>query len=402
MNVLVINCGSSSIKFHLYKMPGEFLFLSGKVEKDGNGNTWFEFNFREKVIKRTREGFSFSNGLNEILNEIIKPENKCLDSLEEIDVVGHRLIHGCEGGKSCVEISDSLMKHMNRCISLAPLHYPANIEGIVAVKKLLPGVLQAGAFDTAFHQTLPEKAFLYGIPLKWYKEHQIRRYGFHGTSHNYVSQKVCEITGLPFYKSKIISCHLGNGASVAAVKNGKSIDTSMGMTPVEGLLMGTRSGDIDAGALMYIQQNFNLSSEEILEMINKKGGLLGLSGVSSDFRDVLQAAKQGNSDAQIALEVFYYRIKKYIGAFAAVLGGIDAVVFTGGIGEKSSEARLAACEGLGFLGIQISKVLNKTMNGREAIISRPKSNVKVVVVPTNEELMIARQAAGVAKSKKKN
>jgi len=294
------------------------------------------------------------------------------------------------------------LKYMNSCISLAPLHYPANIEGIMVVKKLIPRVLQAGVFDTAFHQTMPKKAFLYGIPIKWYKEHQIRRYGFHGTSHQYVSQRACKITGMWLEKSKIISCHLGNGASLAAIKDGKSVDTSMGLTPVEGLLMGSRSGDIDAGALMYIQQNYSLSPEEIQEMINKKGGLLGLSGISSDYRDVLKAAKQGNSDAQIALEVFYYRIIKYIGAFAAVLNGLDILIFTGGIGENSSETRKAVCKGLGFLGIKISKKMNKTLNGCETVISRAKSKVKVIIMPSNEELMIARHVAEIAKSKKKN
>ena len=383
-------------------MPDEILLAFGKVEKKGNGEARFKYNFQGKSIQQIQKGFFFSKKLNKVLDELINPKNKCLDSLDEIDVVGHRLIHGGEKGKSCVEISESLLDYMNSSISLAPLHYPANIEGITAIKKRMPFVLQTGVFDTAFHQTMPGKAFLYGIPLKWYKDHQIRRYGFHGTSHKYVSEQACEIIGLPVEKSKIISCHLGNGASITAIKNGKSVDTSMGMTPVEGLLMGSRCGDIDAGTLLYIQQNFNLSPEEIQEMINKKGGLLGLSGISSDFRDVLEAAKQGNVDAQIALEVFYYRIKKYIGAYAAVLGGVDVLVFTGGIGENSSETRMAACEGLEFLGLQVSKKLNEKMNGCEAVISLPESKIKVIIVPTNEELMIARQAAGVAKSKKKN
>jgi acetate kinase len=401
MNVLVINCGSSSVKFQLFGMPGEQLLILGKAEKNEVGNTDFSFRTQVKNSKTEWPGFSFQENFKKILEEIVHPENKCLDSLNEIHAVGHRLIHGGEKGAtgSAVEINPELISYMESCISLAPLHYPANLEGIRTVGKLLPGVLQAGVFDTAFHQTLPPQAFLYGIPLHWYKKHHIRRLGFHGTSHKYVSLRTYRITGLNPEKSKIISCHLGNGASVAAIKNGKSVDTSMGMTPVEGLLMGTRSGDIDGGLLGYLQENYNLSSGKIQQILNNEGGLLGLSGVSSDYRAVEEAASNGNKNAQTALDVYHYRVKKYIGAYAAAMGGIDALVFTGGIGENSFFARKQICSDLGFLGIRLSESLNKEKNGKEAVINEENGKVKVVIVPANEELMIAREVADWIKSK---
>ena len=399
MNILVINCGSSSIKFQLYKMPGEILLVTGKADKSGEGEFIFSFDFQKNSIKRTQAGYSYLKVINEILFELINPENECLNSLDEINVVGHRLIHGGETGKECSEITPGLIAYMKASVSLAPLHYPANLEGIKSVAELMPETLQFGVFDTAFHQTIPQKAFLYGIPKEWYSNHKIRRYGFHGTSHKFVFQRACKLAGISQNNSKVITCHLGNGSSVTAIKNGKSVDTSMGMTPVEGLLMGTRSGDIDAGALIYIQENFNKSAKDIQQIINKNGGLLGLSGVSGDYRKVLESAKNGDTGSQVALDVFYYRIKKYIGAYIAALGGLDALVFTGGIGENSNDARKEICEGFEFFGILFSKVLNEKVNGTEAIISDPESQVKVIVVPTNEELMIAREVYDLAKSK---
>lgn len=399
MKILVINSGSSSVKFQLYKMPDESLLASGIVEKKGKGDSAMKGFFGDKNVIFHNKRFSVRDALESILGEFINENNKCLQSLDEIDVVGHRLIHGSEEERSCVEISGSLLTYMQSCISLAPLHYPANIEGIRMAGELLPHAIQTGVFDTAFHHSLPEKAFLYGISLKWYQQHQIRRYGFHGTSHKYVSKRACEIAGLAFSESKIISCHLGNGASVTAVKNGKSVDTSMGMTPVEGLLMGTRCGDIDAGVLIYLQEQLHLSLEEIQKEINTSSGLLGLSGVSSDYRDVYQAAQNGNNDARTALDVYYYRIKKYIGAYAAALGGFDLLVFTGGVGENSAETRQKACEDLEFLGIQLSAKKNIEMNGKEAEISSRHSKVKVVIVPANEELIIAREAFEFTKTK---
>lgn len=397
MNVLVINCGSSSIKFQLYKMPGEILLAAGKAEQSRELDFDFRFKFQKKSITGTKKAYTYFEVLNKIITELINPENECINSLSEIDVVGHRLIHGGEIGTECTEITPELIAFMKLSVPLAPLHYPANLEGIKSISELLPDVLQLGVFDTAFHQTIPPKAFLYGISREWYRKHKIRKYGFHGTSHKFVSQRACELAGLALNNSKIISCHLGNGCSVTAIKNGKSIDTSMGMTPVEGLVMGTRCGDIDAGVLIYLQENFNKPAKAIQEIINEKGGLLGLSNVSHDYRDVLESAKTGNQSAQTAMDVFHYRIKKYIGAYIAVLEGLDALVFTGGIGENSCDARDAICKGFKFLGIEISKELNEKCIGGEAIISRKNSRIKIIVVPTNEELIIAREVYALQK-----
>ena len=399
MFVLIINSGSSSIKFRLYRMPEELVLADGKAEKDGKGDTTYYLNFKGQEIKFFEKGFSCSNALHSICTELTRPQNNCLQSLSEIDVAGHRLIHGGESGTGCVEITENVLNQMVNSISLAPLHYPANIAGINSIRKLMPGLLQTGVFDTAFHQTMLPEAYLYGIPLKWYEQYKIRKYGFHGSSHKYVSRRVCEITGKDIQKSRIISCHLGNGASLAAIKNGKSVDTTMGMTPVEGLLMGSRSGDIDAGVVLHLQQNFNLDLETVQEMLNEKGGLLGLSEVSSDLRDVLHAAGQGNVKAKLAIEVYVYRIKKYIGAYFAVLGGADMLVFTGGIGQNSAYIRIKCCSELENLGISISEKLNTQKNGQEAIISKRKSKIKVVIIPSNEELMIARETYSFVKSK---
>ncbi len=378
-------------------MPGEILLAAGKAEQSGEVDFDFRFKFQKNSIKRTKKAYSYFEVLNEFITELVNPENECINSISEIGVVGHRLIHGGEMGTECSEITPGLIAFMKLSISLAPLHYPANLEGIKSVTELLPGVLQLGVFDTAFHQTIPPKAFLYGISKEWYQKHKIRKYGFHGTSHKFISQRACELAGLALNNSKIISCHLGSGCSVAAIKNGKSIDTSMGMTPVEGLVMGTRSGDIDAGVLIYLHENFNKSVKEIQEIVNKEGGLLGLSNVSGDYRDVLESAKTGNSDSQTALDVFHYRIKKYIGAYIAVLGGLDALVFTGGIGENSCDARDAICKGFEFMGIELSKELNEKCIGGEAIVNSINSLIKIIVVPTNEELMIAREVYALQK-----
>ena len=380
-------------------MPDGDLLVSGKAEQIKETEFDFLFNFKNKQLSKTKKAYTYSKVLIEIITELTNPENECVNSVSEIDIVGHRLIHGGETGTECSEITPELISYMKSSVMLAPLHYPANLQGIKTVSKLMPEVLQMGVFDTAFHQTIPEKAFLYGISKEWYLKHKIRRYGFHGTSHKFVSRGACELTGISLNNSKIITCHLGNGSSIAAIKNGESIDTTMGMTPVEGLLMGTRSGDIDAGVLLYIQEKFNKSAKDIQQIINKEGGLLGLSGISGDFRKVQQSAKNGDIDSQVALDVFYYRIKKYIGAYIAVLEGLDILVFTGGIGENCSDTRKIICKGFEFFGIHISEVLNEMANGSEAIISTPESSVKVLVVSTNEELMIAREIYELAKSK---
>lgn len=402
MNILVLNCGSSSIKFQLFKMPDEVLLTQGKAEKNESGNTRFLMKVSGKNRKFQFTGFSYQENLNRILQELVRPSNNCLHALNELDVVGHRLIHSGDKNetKNVTVITPEVIAYMESCTLLAPLHYPANLEGIRTIGKLLPEVIQAGVFDTAFHTTLPPRAFLYGIPLHWYLNHGIRRHGFHGTSHKYAVQQTCKIAGLPLENSKIVSCHLGNGASLAAVKNGQSVDTSMGLTPVEGLLMGTRCGDIDAGVLVYLHENFNLSVSEIQKLVNNEGGLLGLSGISSDFRAVEEAARKKHKAAQTALDVYCYRVKKYIGAYAAAMGGIDALVFTGGVGENSVYARAEICSGLEFLGIRISQKLNAENNGSETVLNQPGAKVKIVIVPANEELMIAREVAGWIKNKR--
>lgn len=368
-----------------------------KAEKSKNGNTIFRFRSHDREYEKSIKEFSYKNIIKKILSEIVDPVHGCLTSPTEIDIVGHRLIHGPFGRGSCCEITEELLSYMRSNISLAPLHYPANLEGIMAVSQLIPIVKQAGVFDTSFHETLPLKSVLYGIPFEWYREYGIRRYGFHGISHHYASVRLCEITGLDYYRSRIISCHLGNGSSVAAVSNGRSVDTSMGMTPVEGLLMGTRSGDIDAGVIVYLQENYNLSVNDIQQLINEKGGLFGLSGVSPDYRDVEKESEDGNDRAKIALDVYHYRIKKYIGAYAAAMGGIDALAFTGGIGENRIRAREEICSGLEFLGVSLSKRINTGQNGREGVISRKGSKIPVVVIPAREELIIAREVAALSK-----
>lgn len=399
MNILIINCGSSSIKFQLFKMPEEQLVAKGKTEKRSDNETGFLFESEIGKKEKYWNSFSYQKSLDEIISELTNPENNCLKSLEDIDAVGHRLIHGGEEQTGCTEITGPLVEKMKASVSLAPLHYPPNIEGIEVITRNLPKVFQAGVFDTAFHTTLPDKAFLYGLPIEWYEKQRIRKYGFHGTSHKYASQKACEIAGLNYSENKVVSCHLGNGASVAAVKNGKSVDTSMGLTPVEGLLMGTRCGDIDAGLLLNLQQNFDLSADELQQMLNKESGLLGLSGVSSDYRAVEEAAEKGNKKAQTALDVYHYRIKKYIGAYVAAMGGLDMLVFTGGIGENSAGARDAVCSDMKFLGIQLSAEKNNDCDGSEMLIHEKNAKVKVAIIPANEELVIAREVAELAKWK---
>jgi acetate kinase len=401
MNVLIVNSGSSSVKFQLYEMPREKLLMKCKVVKNEHGKT--DFHFKTKACKVTLplDEFSYSEIFRKLINELVRPDSECLSSIGEVDVVGHRLIHG--GGKEtgCEIVTKELIAYMESSVSLAPLHYPANLEGIRTIQQLMPEVLQAGVFDTAFHHTMPPKAFLYGISPDWCYTHRIRRYGFHGTSHKYASSRACQLAGIPLENSMIVTCHLGSGASVAAVKNGKSVDTSMGFTPVEGLLMGSRCGDIDAGIFVHLQKEHQFSVSRIQNLINKEGGLLGLSGVSSDYRAVEEAAERGNTSAQTALDVYHYRVKKYIGAYAAALGGIDLLVFTGGVGENSSRAREEVCHGLQFLGIDLNTKKNNRSDLTDAVISKKKSPVAVAVVTANEELEIAREVADMVCSQRK-
>ncbi len=389
MKILVLNCGSSSIKYKLLAMETKTILAQGGVEKIGLTGSFLKFTLpnNDKVILEG-EILEHRTGIEYILGVITSKKYGCIQSLSEIDAVGHRVVHGGEKFNSSVLITDEVIQKIIECIDLAPLHNPPNLNGIYAIKELMPNVPQVGVFDTAFHQTMPNYAYMYGLPYSLYEKYAIRRYGFHGTSHRYVSKRVCHFLNLPYKEQRIITCHIGNGASIAAIKNGISIDTSMGMTPVEGLLMGTRSGDIDAGVLTYIMEKENVGSQAISTIVNKYSGVLGVSGVSSDMREIDAAIKEDNERATLALNMYTYRIKKYIGSYAAALGGLDILVFTGGVGENQMGIRKATCEGLDFIGIKIDDVANNT-RGEEAIISAPDSRVKVVVIPTDEELMIA-------------
>ncbi len=390
MNVLVINCGSSSLKYQLINMNDESVLAKGLVERIG---------IEGSVLKHEKAGQgkvvieeamkNHKDAINLVLKALVDPTHGAVKSLEEVDAVGHRVVHGGEKFADSVLIDDEVIKAMKECIQLAPLHNPPNIIGIEACKELLPNVPMVGVFDTAFHQTMPAESYVYPLPYEYYEEMGIRRYGFHGTSHKYVSERVAALTGKSLEGTKIVTCHLGNGASLTAIKDGKSFDTSMGMTPLEGLVMGTRCGDIDPAIVTFLMNNNNMSAEQVDNLMNKKSGVLGISGVSSDFRDIEGAAKQGNKRAQLALDKFDYIVRKYIGSYAAAMGGIDVLVFTAGLGENSASNRCNICKGLEFLGIEIDDCKNDT-RGKEIEISKEGSKVKVFVIPTNEELMIAR------------
>jgi acetate kinase len=390
MKVLVLNCGSSSIKYKLMDMDTEAIMAQGGVEKIGLNGSFLKITLPdgEKVILEG-EILEHRTGIEYILGVITSEKYGCIKSLDEIDAVGHRVVHGGEKFNSSVLINDEVIQKIIECIDLAPLHNPPNLSGIYAVRELLPNVPQVGVFDTAFHQTMPDYAYLSGLPYSLYEKYAIRRYGFHGTSHRYVSERVCRFLNVPYEQQKIITCHIGNGASISAIKDGKSVDTSMGMTPVEGLLMGTRCGDIDAGVITFIMEKENVGSQAISTIVNKYSGVLGVSGVSSDMRELEAAVKEGNEHAILALNMYDYRIKKYVGAYAAALGGFNILVFTGGVGENQWRTREAVCENMEFMGIHLDKEKNKNVRSIEAVITTDDSPVKVVVIPTDEELMIA-------------
>ena len=389
MKILVLNCGSSSIKYKLLDMEKKATLAQGGVEKIGLKGSFLKLTLPdgEKVILEG-EILEHRAGVEYILGVITSEKYGCIQSLSEIDAVGHRVVHGGEKFNSSVIINDEVIQKISDCIELAPLHNPPNLNGVLAIKELMPNTPQVGVFDTAFHQTMPDYAYMYALPYSLYEKYAIRRYGFHGTSHRYVSQQVCRFLNVPYEQQRIITCHIGNGASIAAIQNGKSVDTSMGMTPVEGLLMGTRSGDVDAGVLTYIMEKENVGSQAISTIVNKYSGVLGISGVSSDMREVTEAIQEGDKRASLAVSMYAYRIKKYIGAYIAALGGVDILVFTGGVGENQMGIRQLACEGLEFMGIRIDEKANQ-MRGEEAIISTRDSKVKVTVIPTDEEWMIA-------------
>ncbi len=390
MNILVINCGSSSLKYQLIDMNGENVLAKGLVERIGIEGSVIKHDTTGKdrvVIEESMK--DHKRALELVLQAIVHEEYGAIKSMDEIGAVGHRVVHGGEEFASSVVIDEAVMKALDRCIELAPLHNPPNIMGIEACKELMPDTPMVGVFDTAFHQTIPAENYIYPLPYEFYEKYKIRRYGFHGTSHKYVSLRAAEMLGKDIKDLNIVTCHLGNGSSVTAVQGGKSIDTSMGFTPLEGLAMGTRSGDIDPAIIPFIMNKENLSFDEANDLLNKKSGVLGISGVSSDFRDLEVAAQEGNERAQLALDVFCNRVTKYIAAYAAQMCSIDALVFTAGIGENSSSIRERICEGLECLNIVIDKELND-VRGKEAVVSKNVGGVTILVIPTNEELMIAR------------
>ena len=390
MNVLVINCGSSSLKFQLINSESEAVLAKGLCERIGiDGRLTYqpaggEKNVSEKAMPTHTEAIQF------VIDALTDADTGVVKSLDEIGAVGHRVVHGGEKFAKSVVVTPEVKAAIAECNDLAPLHNPANLIGIEACESLMPGTPQVVVFDTAFHQTMPEKAYMYGLPYEYYEKYKVRRYGFHGTSHSFVSKRVAEIVGKPYNATKTIVCHLGNGASVSAVLNGESVDTSMGLTPLEGLVMGTRSGDIDPAIMEFIAKKENLDIAGIMNVLNKKSGVEGVSGVSSDFRDLEAAAKAGNKRAELAIDVFAYRVAKYVGAYTAAMNGVDNIVFTAGIGENCALVRTKVCGYLGYLGITIDEEANGK-RGEEIVISTPDSKVKVLVVPTNEELAIARE-----------
>lgn len=390
MKILVLNCGSSSVKYKLFDMEKHDVLAQGGVEKLGLPGSFLKFTLPsgEKVIL-DKELPEHNAAIQFILSVLTDEKYGCIKSYDEINAVGHRVVHGGESFASSVEITSEVIGKMVECIDLAPLHNPPNLKGIRAMSALIPGIRQVGVFDTAFHQTMPDYAYMYGLPYSLYKKYGIRRYGFHGTSHRYVSRRACEILGVPYEEQRIITAHVGNGGSIAAVKGGKSVDTSMGLTPVEGLLMGTRCGDVDAGALSFIVDKEKLDAKGLSDLINKQSGVQGLSGLSSDMRDIEAAVAEGDKRAIMALNIYNYRIKKYIGAYAAAMGGCDILVWTGGVGENQWATRRAVCENMEYMGMQIDVEKNEGMRGQEMVISTPDSKVTIIVVPTDEEYMIA-------------
>lgn len=393
MKILVLNSGSSSVKYKLIDLEGSSadVMAEGGVEKIGLPGGFLKYK-REDGSKATIElGLTDHQGaVKSILSILSDPNEGCIKSYDEIEAVGHRVVHGGEKFSASVLIDEDVKEKIRECYDIAPLHNPANMTGIEAITALMPGVPQVGVFDTAFHQTMPAKAFMYALPYKYYTEDGVRRYGFHGTSHRYVSGKVCEFLGVSPEGKKIITCHIGNGASMAAIVDGKCVDTSMGLTPVEGLMMGTRVGDVDPGALTYLMTKHGLSAAELQNIINKESGVLGVSGVSNDMREIEAAIAEGNERARLALDMYMLRITKYIGAYAAEMGGVDIIVFTGGVGENQAGLRADVCESLGFMGVEIEKKVNAGIRGVDAVISSVNSRVTVCVIPTDEELMIAR------------
>ncbi len=390
MKILVLNCGSSSIKYALYDMDDRSVMTSGGAERVGLDGAFVKVKMANGEKKQIMHDIpEHTEGVKFIFSLLTDPEIGVIKDLKEIDAVGHRMVHGGEKFNKSVVLDDEVLKVFEECSDLAPLHNPANLKGVKAVSELMPGLPQVGVFDTAFHQTMPKKAYMYAIPYELYEKYAIRRYGFHGTSHRYVSKRVCDYLGVKPEDKKVITCHIGNGGSVAAVDCGKCVDTSMGLTPLEGVMMGTRSGDIDGGAVSFIQKKLGLDADGISNLLNKKSGVLGITGISSDMREIDAASDNGDEKARLALEMYNYRIKKYVGAYAAAMGGADIIVFTAGVGENQANMRDSVCENMEWMGVKLDVEKNNAIHGEEAVISAPDSKVTVVVIPTDEELMIA-------------
>ena len=398
MNVLVINCGSSSLKFQLINAETENVLAKGLCERIGiDGRLTYQPAGGEKE-KSDLAMPTHTEAIQFVIDALTNEKTGVVKSLDEIGAVGHRVVHGGEKFASSVVITDEVKKAVEECNDLAPLHNPANLIGVAACEKLMPGTPMVAVFDTAFHQTMPEKAYMYGLPYEYYEKYKVRRYGFHGTSHSFVSKRAAEVMGKSYDEVKTIVCHLGNGSSVSAVLNGKCVDTSMGLTPLEGLVMGTRSGDIDPAIMEFIAKKENLDIEGVMEVLNKKSGVFGISGgLSSDFRDLTDAMNAGDKKAKIAMDVFSYRVAKYIGSYAAAMNGVDDIVFTAGIGENDDYVREEVCKYLGYLGVDFDSEVNKGLRGKEAELTKEGSKVKVFVIPTNEELAIARETLALVK-----
>ena len=401
MKILVLNCGSSSIKYQLFDIESKEVIAKGGIEKIGLEGSFIKFTLpngeKETITTAIPE---HTTGVRLIIDLLTSDKYGVVKSIEEIDAVGHRMVHGGEKFSASTLLTPEVLETFEACNDLAPLHNPANLKGVNAVKEVAPDMPQVGVFDTAFHQTMPDYAYMYAVPYELYEKYGVRRYGFHGTSHRYITKRALEMLGIPAEGSKIITCHIGNGGSCAAVKDGKSIDTSMGLTPLAGLMMGTRSGDIDPGAIPFIMDKMGLDAQGISDLLNKKSGVLGISGVSSDMREVKAAAEAGNKRAELANTMYYYRIKKYIGEYAAAMGGVDVIIFAGGVGENQADCRATVLEGLEFMGVELDKEVNARTRGEEAILSTPTSKVKVLLIPTDEELMIASDTYEIVKGMK--
>lgn len=404
MIILVLNCGSSSIKYQVIDMvsPRENTLLAkGLVERIGIEGGVITHKPVDKPRKEiTTDIPNHTKGIDLIFKAITDPESGVISSLDDIKAVGHRVAHGGDFFAESALVNDEVIAKIEELVELAPLHNPANLKGVYAVRELCPNIPQVVCFDTSFHQSMPPRSYIYGLPYKYYEKYRVRRYGFHGTSHKFVAQKGCELAGLDFNTAKVVTCHIGNGASIAAVDGGKSVDTSMGFTPVDGLLMGTRCGEVDPGALTYIAEKEHMSGNEIWGMINKQAGVLGITDLSSDMRDVESAAAEGNERARLALDVYYYRVKKYVGAYAAAMGGLDLVVFTGGVGENDPALREYVCSNMEFLGLEFDSQINAGLRGKDTILTKLSSRVKAALITTNEELVIATDTFNIVENRK--